>query len=84
MLDRPARREPAALAENLHPLDRIFPVQVLALEDATGQALRQFGAQEGADFVTEGEFVRRIADVHRGAPQIYDRPAVRPTRGGNG
>ncbi|MCY1409471.1 hypothetical protein D9M71_248220 [compost metagenome] len=54
---RPARGEPAALVERAHPLDLIFLAQALALQDAAGVLHRQFIAQEGSNFVAEGELL---------------------------
>ncbi|MCY1429293.1 hypothetical protein D9M71_452060 [compost metagenome] len=88
VFNRPQRGMPAALVQGTHPEDVVFLAQALAQLDLGRQVGRQFLAQEGTHFFTEGELFGRVMDIHRGVPQallsdrLYRRLWHRPGRPG--
>src|SRR5690606_11992739 len=65
MLDRPAIGAPAARMQDAGPGDDILAGLALARAQPFADRHRQFGLDEGANFVGEGALGRRIERVHR-------------------
>ncbi|MNE18700.1 hypothetical protein D3C80_1117500 [compost metagenome] len=74
---RPVGGIPAAGIEDALPALVVGLVQVLAEAHARGDVRRQFGAQELAHLIAEGELFRAVVDVHEDSSVM----AARPPRG---